>query len=561
MKRREFIRNSALAASLASISPLNLFANKKGLSGTGYFGINSFIEDNPHAVFIFKTDLGTDLASLDAAATLKTSQDLAASLFVSKTQEEGGYPVTTPIAIKPNLNERADATLGSLGVQVDVNFFEGILDRLIGTEIGIAPANIDVRETWTRDLNNYTSYVDLFNNKGIGFKEFIHYELMDKPSWSYDEFLPEDINIVDVPGGEYFKRIPYLAPFGSPNAFIINVAKLKSHWIGITGCAKNLQGTQVGGYVRNCFQHSSYVNNTNLGANINTDDIYPDAGQKIENNLQKRLNEGIPYYSQAESYNNFWFSAERVETWVMRCMDNHKVLKPQLNILEGIYSREGAIAVNGQQPGDFKQPMSNIVLIGLNPFAIDVVATKLAGHEPGNFGWIHAMHEKGLCPLNPDEIPVYEWSLTGVPVQKTLADFNAEPLRVGYLGSYLKSDGDKPYRTYDWVMRNDPYDYGTNSTGTSMKQEASRGSKFITGNYPNPAFNKTTINYEASKSGHVRVEVLDMKGKVVKVLKEGYISQGTNQAVWLTGNNPPGIYFCRIHLNGYTDVLKMQVIK
>ena len=56
----------------------------------------------------------------------------------------------------------------------------------------------------------------------------------------------------ECPDGVVFRRTKYLGPFAYPDTFLINVAKHKTHSMGLTLCVKNLQGTNVPPYIRFC---------------------------------------------------------------------------------------------------------------------------------------------------------------------------------------------------------------------------------------------------------------------------------------------------------------------
>ncbi|MBN1292181.1 MAG: hypothetical protein JXB48_10110, partial [Candidatus Latescibacteria bacterium] len=77
--------------------------------------------------------------------------------------------------------------------------------------------------------------------------------------------------------------------------------------------------------------------------------------------------------------------------------------------------------------------MCNVVIFGLDPFRVDIIAHWLAGHEPGNFGLFHIAIERGLSNvLDPHDIPVYEWK-DGKATLSNLDDFNRTPLLTYYL--------------------------------------------------------------------------------------------------------------------------------
>ena len=60
----------------------------------------------------------------------------------------------------------------------------------------------------------------------------------------------EKIVWMDVPEPVYFKKIPYLWPVNAPDTWLLNIAKLKAHGMGLTLSTKNLQGTVVHNYQR-----------------------------------------------------------------------------------------------------------------------------------------------------------------------------------------------------------------------------------------------------------------------------------------------------------------------
>ncbi|ACF14527.1 GLUG domain protein [Chloroherpeton thalassium ATCC 35110] len=81
-------------------------------------------------------------------------------------------------------------------------------------------------------------------------------------------------------------------------------------------------------------------------------------------------------------------------------------------------------------------------------------------------------------------------------------------------------------------------------------------------NYPNP-FNPTTlINYSLKESGHVKLQVFDMLGRVVAVLVDGYQSAGSHNITFDASRiATSGMYFYRLETNNYTKVKKMMLLK
>ncbi len=532
MKRREFIRDSALAAGLISLQPGKLFA-KSAL--TEYFGVHPFIEAHPNAVFILKTNIDS---KTNSSAMLQAAKEFGNSVFIPLTLESGGIPTTYKIALRPNLTDRTDSSVSSQGVQSDVNFVEGIINSIV--DLGVQTNQMYIREANSENLINNSLFDEMATRTGINLKI---------TSSNYSKMSPSDLNWVTVTDGEFFNRIPYLFPYGTTDSYLINLAKLKSHWVGITGCSKNLQGSIAKDYVRHC---------TPIGLgfyNAIATDLKSGGKQTIVNNYKSRRDSGFPRYQKiyandAEAMND-WEGPIRVESWMPRCFDNNKTLKAGLHILEGIYSREGAIVA--EQPADFKELLTNIILFGKNQFAIDVVATYFAGHEPGNFAFFHNVFQKGLAPLNPAEVNIFEWSLQGDAIEKKISDYERFQLRTEYLA--------KPDESI-WHMVNEPFDY-TNYVfqNTSVQNIDKPAIKMLQPNYPNPFKERTSIKLELPTDGHIRLDISDIQGRVIDVIKEGFVHKGSYMFTWNTGNQPSGIYLCRLRFDQYSDLVRMQLIR
>ena len=71
------------------------------------------------------------------------------------------------------------------------------------------------------------------------------------------DLTPDKVHWVDVPDGIWFRKIPYLWPVNAPETFLLNISKFKAHGMGLTLCAKNLQGTIAMNYQAHC---TSYGN-------------------------------------------------------------------------------------------------------------------------------------------------------------------------------------------------------------------------------------------------------------------------------------------------------------
>jgi photosystem II stability/assembly factor-like uncharacterized protein len=89
----------------------------------------------------------------------------------------------------------------------------------------------------------------------------------------------------------------------------------------------------------------------------------------------------------------------------------------------------------------------------------------------------------------------------------------------------------------------------------------------LDGNYPNP-FNPTTeISYSVRNTGHVTIDIFNVKGELVKTLVNREVEAGTHITTW-KGNDSSGravtsgIYFYKMRAGGrYTNTRKMILLK
>ena len=84
------------------------------------------------------------------------------------------------------------------------------------------------------------------------------------------------------------------------------------------------------------------------------------------------------------------------------------------------------------------------------------------------------------------------------------------------------------------------------------------GASILSQNYPNPFKTSTTIEYNLPEAGLVSIEVYDVLGRVVDVLKNENQSAGTHQIKWKTNaTTPVGLYLLRVTTAAGDQVLPM----
>ncbi len=85
-------------------------------------------------------------------------------------------------------------------------------------------------------------------------------------------------------------------------------------------------------------------------------------------------------------------------------------------------------------------------------------------------------------------------------------------------------------------------------------------------NFPNPFNPQTTISYSIPQDSLVRVDIFDVRGRLVYEMCEGYQSQGQHQVTWDGKNRSgktaaSGVYYYRITTNRGTITRPMVMLK
>ncbi|MBN2615926.1 MAG: T9SS type A sorting domain-containing protein [Bacteroidales bacterium] len=80
-------------------------------------------------------------------------------------------------------------------------------------------------------------------------------------------------------------------------------------------------------------------------------------------------------------------------------------------------------------------------------------------------------------------------------------------------------------------------------------------------NYPNPFSNQTTISFSLTERQKVKLEIVNILGKVVDVLVDANLNKGSHSVVYSINGGVSGIYFYRLTINNRTIVRKMIRIK
>jgi hypothetical protein len=530
LNRRSFIRSVALAGSALVLNPLKVMSRKAGIAGN-MFCVHPFIQDNPDAVFIMKTNVDV---KTNAEAMKEAGLRFADSVLGLTEDPELGISLNHKFVFKPNLTCRSRGhekyTIErSMGIVTDSNFMEGIIESM--KELGIPSSQMYMREVnCAGDLED-GGYISMADRTGIDLAGI---------GTPYFDLPPEQIQWVDVPDGVYFKRIPYLWPVNSPDSWLMNVAKLKTHGMGLTLSAKNIQGTIAMRYQEHCRTYGKHLD-------INAGDYHPDAFNNILANYNRRMADGVPRWDRPGNTGGIW-----QETWGSRCLDNNSATSVGLQVIEGIYGRDGNFMDGPGVEGIATDYMCNYIIFGMNAFYVDIIGHWLGGHEPGNFGLFHMAKERGMIThFNPSGIPLYDWDAETGASLADLKDFDRTPLKTYYLQKDYDG-GTEPY----WHLVDEAYDY----TAVSVPSMQATDLPFsLDENFPNPVKWKTTIPFSIQHAGHVYIEVINPQGMVVDILEDRQLAAGSHMVNWQCTNKPAGLYLYRMRFAKGSQVGKILV--
>ena len=76
-------------------------------------------------------------------------------------------------------------------------------------------------------------------------------------------------------------------------------------------------------------------------------------------------------------------------------------------------------------------------------------------------------------------------------------------------------------------------------------------------NYPNPFTANTQINYELTIPGKVQLEIYNCLGKRIILLASEKQVPGSYQLTWDASGIEPGIYFCKLKVEGFEQTRKL----
>jgi hypothetical protein len=78
---------------------------------------------------------------------------------------------------------------------------------------------------------------------------------------------------------------------------------------------------------------------------------------------------------------------------------------------------------------------------------------------------------------------------------------------------------------------------------------------------PNPATEKTYIQFNLVSTGNIKLIIYDYLGQQVEEIYSGFKDTGQQSIEYDSGRLSPGVYFCTLYAGGYVETVKMMVVR
>jgi flagellar hook assembly protein FlgD len=103
-------------------------------------------------------------------------------------------------------------------------------------------------------------------------------------------------------------------------------------------------------------------------------------------------------------------------------------------------------------------------------------------------------------------------------------------------------------------------------SGTANQNNIPVATTELMANYPNPFNPQTAISFSLAETGHVKLEIYNTKGQLVKTLAKQLLPKGQYSYVWQgkdgKGNHvASGIYLYKLTTSNHSRTRKMMLLK
>jgi len=257
------------------------------------------------------------------------------------------------VVIKPNV---VHGVAPDSGITVHPAFLRGVIDHFTGR--GFTPGQLTVTEGGGGEASSAMAdhYAAVEYDK-----------LAAELGFNLVDLNADDFVRVDIPEGRVFKQMPIGKTVWDPQAFFLNVPKLRAHNLAITtGAIKALQGIVVPLEERHMCT------------------LFPRFdGDRGGDGLSSHV-------------------LDSHERWAHKICDISLARKPDLNLVDAVVSRDGT----GFRQGE-NRPLG-LVLASTNQLAVDLVGTAIMGFDPLSLTYLRVASDRGMGPRSIAEVRILE---------------------------------------------------------------------------------------------------------------------------------------------------------
>lgn len=190
------------------------------------------------------------------------------------------------------------------------------------------------------------------------------------------------------------------------------------------------------------------------------------------------------------------------------------------------------------------------IIVNSNNSKSIIVTGKSFGYD-NNFDYATVRYNAATGIQN--QVSTYSFTSITNDISKDLAIFNNKVIVTGLSQLIIESSVEQSYISTLMIGWGKESELVTNTT-TPEKY-------VLYQNYPNPFNPSTTIKFDIAVSGNVKLTVYDMLGRVVSVLVNQHLNQGTHNISFRDMSLSSGIYFYELKTGNYRDIKKMTLVK
>ena len=174
--------------------------------------------------------------------------------------------------------------------------------------------------------------------------------------------------------------------------------------------------------------------------------------------------------------------------------------------------------------------------------------TEGGGNYTLQFGWATALEDPTFRSDRQGNARIFDLSdTTEVGTGPYTTQFSEQPFTVSRAG----------IRKLGWFA----VGAFKEATGVAARNGTAPEGFLLSQNYPNPFNPLTTIPFVLDAPGRVCLTVHNTMGQEVDRLADARMPAGFHQVVWNARNQPSGVYFCRLTVEGASRIRKMVLLK